>query len=164
MKLVIYSICKNEANFVKRFLDSAKDADKIIIGDTGSTDETKKELKKYPNVEVLDINLPQFRFDLARNIVLNSLPKDTDVAISADLDDVFLPSWRKTIENAWKKGETTLLNYPYIHAWEDLEQKVPRITIMGFKVHCPKTYYWQYPIHEILVARSGIRTNEKIIN
>ena len=40
MKIAVYAISKNESHFVKRFCDSAKDADFILIADTGSTDNT----------------------------------------------------------------------------------------------------------------------------
>ena len=40
MKIAVYAISKNEEQFVNRFCDSAKDADIILIADTGSTDRT----------------------------------------------------------------------------------------------------------------------------
>ena len=40
LKIAVCAISKNEAQFVKRFCDSAKDADLIMIADTGSTDDT----------------------------------------------------------------------------------------------------------------------------
>ena len=41
MKIAVYAISKNEEQFVKRFCESAKDADLILIADTGSTDNTE---------------------------------------------------------------------------------------------------------------------------
>ena len=38
LKICVYAISKNEAHFVPRFCESAKDADLILIADTGSTD------------------------------------------------------------------------------------------------------------------------------
>jgi len=35
MKIYIYAIAKNEEKFAKRFMDSVKDADKVIVCDTG---------------------------------------------------------------------------------------------------------------------------------
>jgi hypothetical protein len=40
MKICVYAISKNEEMFVERFCNSAKDADLILIADTGSTDLT----------------------------------------------------------------------------------------------------------------------------
>ena len=40
MKICVYAISKNEEAFVERFYRSAKEADLILIADTGSTDGT----------------------------------------------------------------------------------------------------------------------------
>lgn len=44
-KVCVYAICKNEAKFVERWYNSMKEADLIIVGDTGSTDDTIEKLK-----------------------------------------------------------------------------------------------------------------------
>ena len=43
LKICVYAISKNEEKFVQRFCESAKDADLIMIADTGSTDRTVEE-------------------------------------------------------------------------------------------------------------------------
>lgn len=163
MKIAIYSICKNEELFAKRFAESVKNVEKVFVFDTGSTDNTKDILKNYPNIILKEIRIEPFRFDTARNIALNNIPEDIDILISMDLDDILLPNAIDVIKNNWELGKTTMLNYPYIHAWEDISQTIPRITILGFKVHCPKSYCWEYPIHEILSPKPSIPINEKII-
>ena len=40
MRIAVYAISKNEEQFVERFCNSAKDADLVMIADTGSTDDT----------------------------------------------------------------------------------------------------------------------------
>ncbi len=40
MKIVVYAICKNESGFVDRWMDSMQEADRVIVLDTGSTDDT----------------------------------------------------------------------------------------------------------------------------
>ena len=40
LKIAVYAISKNEEQFVQRFCESAKDADMVLIADTGSTDGT----------------------------------------------------------------------------------------------------------------------------
>jgi len=39
-KLCVYSIAKNEVEFVDRFMDSMRGVDVVIVGDPGSTDDT----------------------------------------------------------------------------------------------------------------------------
>jgi glycosyltransferase involved in cell wall biosynthesis len=45
MKIAVYAIALNEEQFVKRWYESAKDADYLLIADTGSTDKTVKLAK-----------------------------------------------------------------------------------------------------------------------
>ena len=49
-KVCVYAICKNEEKFVKRWVNSMKEADEIYVLDTGSTDNTIKLLKKLRNI------------------------------------------------------------------------------------------------------------------
>ena len=37
MKLVVYAICKDEAQFADRWMDSMSEADEVVVLDTGST-------------------------------------------------------------------------------------------------------------------------------
>ena len=45
-KVCVYAICKDEEKFVERWVSSMKEADEIYVLDTGSTDNTVKELRK----------------------------------------------------------------------------------------------------------------------
>ena len=46
-KIAIYTIAKNEEKYVKQFMSTAKEADYVIVLDTGSTDNTVEELRKH---------------------------------------------------------------------------------------------------------------------
>ena len=46
MKICVYAITKNESKFVKRWVESMKEADDIYVLDTGSTDDTVDKLKE----------------------------------------------------------------------------------------------------------------------
>ena len=41
----VYAICKNEAKFARRWMDSMSEADHIVVLDTGSTDGTAERLR-----------------------------------------------------------------------------------------------------------------------
>ena len=61
-KVCVYAITKNEEKFVNRWVDSIKDADKIIVLDTGSDDNTVKILKERGvEVHAKTFNLSRFR-------------------------------------------------------------------------------------------------------
>ena len=85
LKICVYAISKNEGKFVDRWYNSIKEADKIIVLDTGSTDNTVEKLKKY-GVEVHQKEIVPWRFDVARNESLALVPEDYDICICVDLD------------------------------------------------------------------------------
>ncbi len=69
MKVAVYTIALNEEKHVQRWYDSAKDADYLLIADTGSTDKTV-ELAKSLGINVIHIKIDPWRFDDARNAAL----------------------------------------------------------------------------------------------
>lgn len=147
MKIAVYAISKNEAQFVERFCASAKDADLILIADTGSTDNTVELAKKHANVATYDICITPWRFDKARDAALALIPRDYDVCISLDLDEVLEPGWREEIERVWKE-DTTRLRYKF-----DWGQN---IQFYYEKIHARHGYHWHHPCHEYPVADARI--------
>ena len=147
MKIAISAISKNEAQFVKRFIASCKDADHISIADTGSTDETVKLAKKY-GATVHEICITPWRFDLARNAALSLLPKDIDVVISLDLDEVLEDGWREEIERVWTEN-TTRLRYKFDWGCG--------ISFYYEKIFSRIGYRFHHPVHEYPVPDGRIQ-------
>ena len=148
LKIAVYAISKNEEMFVERFCESAKDADLILIADTGSTDKTV-ELALQNGAVVHDICISPWRFDKARDAALALIPRDIDVCISLDLDEVLQPGWREEIERVWK-DETTRLRYKF--DWG------AGIAFFYEKIHHRHGYHWHHPCHEYPVPDA--RTKE----
>ena len=148
MKIAVYAISKNEEQFVERFCASAKDADLILIADTGSTDGTAETARRHGAV-VHDICISPWRFDKARDTALALIPCDYDVCISLDLDEVLEPGWREEIERVWKE-DTTRLRYKF--DWGS------GITFFYEKIHHRHGYHWHHPVHEY--PRPDARTKE----
>jgi tetratricopeptide (TPR) repeat protein len=149
MKIAVYAISKNEEQFVERFCDSVKDADCVIVADTGSTDNTASLLKER-GVRVYDICVSPWRFDKARDAALALVPADVDVCISLDLDEVLEPGWREEIERVWVPGSTTRLRYLY-----DWGNGLP---FFYEKIHARSGYHWHHPCHEY--PRPDMRISE----
>ena len=103
MKVAVYTIALNEEQFVKRWYESAKDADYLVIADTGSTDGTV-ELAKSLGINVFSISIDPWRFDDARNASLALIPNDIDYCICLDMDEVLNPGWKDALEVAFKEG------------------------------------------------------------
>ena len=87
-KICIYTICKNEIQFVDRWLESMKEADSIVVLDTGSTDGTYEYLqakqKDYPQLIVRQQVINPWRFDVARNESMRDIPADCNILMSTD--------------------------------------------------------------------------------
>ena len=73
MKIIIYAICKNEAQFIERFMRSCAEADGVYVLDTGSTDGTPERLRAL-GATVYEQTIAPWRFDAARNASLALLP------------------------------------------------------------------------------------------
>lgn len=148
-KIAVYTIALNEEQFVERWYNSAKDADYLLIADTGSTDKTIKTAKKF-GINVIQICIKPWRFDDARNASLAALPEDIDMCIQLDMDEILIPGWRDEVENALKQGATRI-RYNYTWNWKDEEETIPNITFGGDKIHARKGYRWKHPVHEVIV-------------
>jgi tetratricopeptide (TPR) repeat protein len=140
MKICVYAISKNEEQFVERFCKSAKGADLILIADTGSTDGTVQKARDCGAV-VYDICITPWRFDKARDAALALIPRDIDVCISLDLDEILEEGWREEIERLWTP-ETTRLHYKF--DWGS------GVTFYSSKIHARHGYHWHHPCHEYI--------------
>ena len=145
-KVCVYAITKNEEKHVNRWVSSMKEADEIYVLDTGSTDNTVKLLKEN-NINVTVKKIEPWRFDVARNESLNLVPDDTDICVCTDLDEVFVPGWRKKLEDIWT-NDTTRIAYNY--NWSFDENNNPSINFYIEKIHTRKDYIWTHPVHEVL--------------
>lgn len=145
-KVCVYAICKNEEQFVSRWVNSMKEADEIYVLDTGSSDQTRKKLKKL-GVHVKKKVIKPWRFDKARNESLKLVPEDTDICVCTDLDEVFEPGWRQKLEEIWDKNTTRLA---YNYNWSLDENNQPKVNFYIEKIHTHSNYIWTHPVHEIL--------------
>lgn len=146
LKIYVYAISKNEEKFVDRWVDSMNEADGIFVLDTGSTDNTVEKLKnRGVNVEVKIIT--PWRFDVARNESLKLIPEDADICVCTDLDEVFVPGWRKHLEESWVDDATKAR---YTYNWSLDEQNRPIVSFFYEKTHTLKDYKWTHPVHEVL--------------
>lgn len=156
-KIAVYTIALNEEQFVRRWYESAKDADYLLIADTGSTDDTVETAIKL-GINVANISVRPWRFDDARNASLAALPADIDMCVQLDMDEILLPGWRQEIETAIEQGATRI-RYSYVWNWKDDAQTIPNIVFGGDKIHARYGYRWKHPVHEVVTTYGG--TTEK---
>jgi glycosyltransferase involved in cell wall biosynthesis len=147
MKIAVVSIALNEEQFVKRWAESAVEADYRIIGDTGSTDKTVK-VAKAAGVTVHNISVKPWRFDDARNALLALVPADADYVINLDMDEILVPGWRAELESM--PAEVTRPRYKYTWSWT--EDGKPGLQYNGDKIVKRHGYRWKHPVHEVMVT------------
>jgi tetratricopeptide (TPR) repeat protein len=152
MKIAVYTIAKNEEQFVQRWADSCKDADYRLILDTGSTDNTC-QIAWDTDVTVETETFDPWRFDHARNVALACLPDDIDLCISLDMDEVLQPGWRQALEQL--PPGVTRPRYKYVWSWNP--DGTEGLTYGGDKIHARHGYTWKHPVHEVLKP-DGVET------
>lgn len=147
-KICVYAICKNEEQFVESWLESMKEADYIVVLDTGSTDNTFELLKNDPRVYRAEQKvITPWRFDTARNEGMKLIPDDANILLSTDLDELLEPGWADVIRENWIDGYHIRGTYKY--AWSHTEDGQPGRIFYYDKLH-DRNWYWKAPVHELL--------------
>lgn len=136
MKIAVYTIALNEEKHVQRWYNSVKDADYILIADTGSTDRTV-EIAKSLGINVFNISIKPWRFDTARNVALALLPDDIDMCVSLDMDEVISEGWREALE----KTIGNQITYVFYND-EDF---------VNNRIHARHGFVWKFLMHEGIV-------------
>lgn len=144
MKIAVYTIALNEEQFVERWYETAKDADYLLIADTGSTDATVEKARAL-GINVFPISIKPWRFEDARNASLALLPADIDLCISLDMDETLSDGWREALE----KSTGTQMSYKFVWSWKDLAETIPLFTYIHTKVHARHGYRWRGIVHEM---------------
>ena len=146
-KICVYAICKNEIQFVEKWLENMKEADYIVVLDTGSTDGTYEFLQKDPRVtKIKQKVIDPWRFDVARNESMKLCPKDANILVCTDFDELFTQGWADIIRTNWKPEFTRGF---YQYAWSHNAQGERRDIFKYDKCHT-RDYHWVFPVHEVL--------------
>jgi len=151
IKIAVYSIALNEEKFVRRWAESAREADLIVLADTGSRDKTRF-IAKSLGVTTYRVDVTPWRFDVARNASLALVPEDFDICIQLDLDEVLPEGWRQKVEAAWRAGNKWPL---YKHVTSRYPDGKVRSYQHYFKIHPRQGFIWKYPVHEVLIQIDG---------
>ncbi len=145
-KVCVYAICKNEGKFAERWMDSMSEADLVVVLDTGSTDDTARRLQDA-GAQVTVEQIVPWRFDTARNRSLELVPQDVDICVCTDLDEVFHPGWRDSLERMWKP-EVKQVSYRY--TWSFEADGSEGYVFWSEKIHSRHGWRWTHPVHEVL--------------
>ena len=170
MKLCVYAIAKNEEANAARWYESVREADAVVVLDTGSTDRTVEILRdcgckvfekdyteeheehgekdSVPRIS----RIPRFRFDVARNDALaHALETDCDVFLALDLDEFPDNGWCDAIRELWD---------PKVHTRGTYDLYIGESPIPGSMnwLH-DRSWRWRYPCHEAMERTDGSGTS-----
>jgi len=108
--LSVVMIVKNEEEMLGRCLESVKDADEIVIVDTGSEDKTKEVALKYTDKFYENEYVWNDNFGEARNFAKNKATGDWILSIDADeqLEEGGIAKIKETIEEAVALGRRSI--------------------------------------------------------
>lgn len=166
----IYAIAHNEGKFVKQWLESMSEADKIYVYENNnSTDDTWEQLveatkdERYKGkLEIARGEVKPFYFDKARNQGMEMIPAwgeapDACYALwCTDLDETLTKGWadayRKAIFNC--KGQYSHIYYKY--AWNHDELGNPGRVFWYDKTILNDGYWkWDGCVHEWQTRKEG---------
>lgn len=160
VKICCYAIAANEPEeFIDRWLASMSGADYITVLITKENDANYDYFKKYAEhpqfkgkLFIKQKTIAPWRFDTARNESMKLIPSDTDVCICTDIDEIL-------IESFWDDLRKVVFEHPdyervfYQYAWShDNETGEPKWYFWYDKIHQPKGWKWEYPVHEALTC------------
>ena len=147
-KICVYAICKNESQFVEKWVNSMSEDDCIVVLDTGSTDDTVEKLRKL-GVKVEQKIINPWRFDVARNESLKLVPDDCNILVCTDLDEVFEPGWAKVLRDNWDSKKHNICWYKYV--WSHNSDGSEGTVFWYNKIHA-RGFKWCAPVHEGIAA------------
>ena len=171
MKIFVYAIAKNESSNYKRWLESVKEADGILVLDTGSTSiyhegetlaDAARELMCQVSWFAESKHRPgPFDFAAARNEALALAQEQFTVApgeqaffVSLDLDEVIEPGWKFALEELLGAEENEFVNQIVFRMHVPGDNSYDFDVVRGSRKF---THEWKYPIHEVLTVRANER-------
>lgn len=96
-KIAVYGVCKNEESNIHKWYEHAKDADYILLLDTGSTDNTVSIAEEL-GINVFHASISPWSETVAKNTAMALLPSDVDICVCLDLDQIIqTPNWKSVI-------------------------------------------------------------------
>lgn len=139
-KICVYAICKNEIKRIEQWLNQVKEADCIVVLDTGSIDGTWEFLQKQNNIICEQKIISPFRFDTARNEALKLVPEDCNICVPMDIDMLICKGFFDQLKGQFKDG-IGILRIPQYFKTNN--------TSGWWVAHAREGGQWHYPIYEL---------------
>lgn len=148
-RIAACAISKNESDRVLSWVTNMRACDDLIVLDTGSTDDTVEQLRRY-NVKVFKKTFEVMDFAAARNAAMGYITSGCDWVVSTDFDETLDADWRLKFESLLANNPdctavccSPILNYTdgvYRNTYAESKKKFYKNGL----------YTWQSPVHEHL--------------
>lgn len=154
-KTAVYTILKNEKQYIEKWLYYAEPFDYRVLLDTGSTDGSWELLQEYaskdPNLIIEQKTFTPWRFDVARRYNLSMVPEDVKWCLSPDLDEYFSINTHDEMERIIDAvPHITNISCDRLDIYSRTVRVGPPNFIGTNKIHLRADYTWNQPIYEHL--------------
>lgn len=140
MKIAVYGVARNEAKNIEQWFLSSKDADFHLILDTGSTDNSV-DIAKGLGIDVHEAFFSPWDESMAKNVALSLLPKDIDVCILLDLDQViYTKNWKQVLTESLMGKSYNIIQHDFIDQVDFINEDANRLVVQN--IHSRKNCYW----------------------
>jgi glycosyltransferase involved in cell wall biosynthesis len=133
--LSVILITKNEANNLRRALDSVRFADEIIINDSGSTDATLEIAQKY-GCRIIQSEF--LGFGAAKQVALDQAKSDWVLSLDADeeIDPLLASAIKQAVTNADYNGYNLNRKSQFLGRWMLHSGWYPDYLLRLFRRNC----------------------------
>ena len=150
-KVCVYGIARNEIANVAEWINQFHQADYIVVVDTGSNDGTIEKMRHLASrdkrIHFHAIQCQPFRFDTARNVALNLVPVEADVAFTVDFDERVSDNWYDVLSRSTFEG-TASIRLIFSETNGEPAITYPRTSVSAKADHV----HWRYAVHEVLMC------------
>jgi glycosyltransferase involved in cell wall biosynthesis len=135
-------------------LQAVKEADYVVVLDTGSTDGTWEYLKSQQGIITAQKIINPWRFDTARNEALKLIPKDCEICMPLDIDMFVINGFGNIIKQFWEK-DLGILEYGSLF--------VNTGKVATWFAHTRSGAKWKYPVYEQIYTAGHKKITSKIL-
>lgn len=166
-KTAVYTILKNEAKYIEKWLYYADPFDYKVLLDTGSTDGSWELLQEYavkdPKLIIEQKTFTPWRFDTARKYNMTMIPKEVIWCLSPDLDEYYSINTHDEMEVVIDQNpNVTAIASDRLDIYSRTVRVGPPKLLSTNKIHLHHDYTWNQPIYEHIVWKHQDRSEVEI--
>ena len=160
-KICVHTIARNESSRIFGWWETVKDADRVVVLDTGSTDDSLNKWSKItsPNFvfyqEFLEThfgNERQRSLDLAMENIDWQNPEIEWIIVNLDMDEYMEKDWCDKLKDAWDENYDCMNILACAH--DDIPEEYCELIVFR-KVHSARPEWkWVRKVHETIMNTS----------